>query len=118
MIALQRRREHRASTFIYLLFISGCAGSSLLCSEAISLVTVTGGYSLVVVHGLLIALASLVAEHGLWGTWASVAVSYRLSSCGSQSLECSSVVVADRLSCPKTYGIFPHQGSHLCPLHW
>ena len=77
MIALQRRREHRASTFIYLLFISGCAGSSLLCSEAISLVTVTGGYSLVVVHGLLIAVASLVAatysracRPGSHGTWA------------------------------------------------
>ena len=25
-------------------------------------------YSLVVVHKLLIAVASLVAEHGLWGT--------------------------------------------------
>ena len=27
--------------------------------------SVTGGYSLVAVHGLLIAVASLVAEHGL-----------------------------------------------------
>ena len=100
------------------LFISFWLHWVFIVAHRLSLVAASGGYSLVVVHGLLIALASLVAEHGLWGTWASVAVSYRLSSCGSQSLECSSVVVADRLSCPKTYGIFPHQGSHLCPLHW
>ena len=32
------------------------------------------GYSLAVVHGLLTVVGSLLAEHGLWGTWASVAV--------------------------------------------
>ena len=36
------------------------------------------GFSLVVVHGLLIAVASLVAEHGFLGTWASVVVVPRL----------------------------------------
>ena len=36
-----------------------------------SLGVVSGGYSLVVACGLLIAVASLVA-HGLWGPWASV----------------------------------------------
>ena len=36
-----------------------------------SLVVASGGYSLVVVLGLLIVVASLVAEHGLWGSWAS-----------------------------------------------
>ena len=30
------------------------------------------GYSLVVVRGLLVSVASLVAERGLQGTWASV----------------------------------------------
>ena len=39
--------------FIYL-FIFGCAGSSL-----------QRGFSLVVAYGLLVAVASLVAEHGL-----------------------------------------------------
>ena len=39
--------------------------SSLLLR--LSLVAVSGGYSLVVVHWLLIVV-SLVAEHGLWGT--------------------------------------------------
>ena len=32
-----------------------------------SLAAVTGGYSQVAVHGLLIAVASLLVEHGLWG---------------------------------------------------
>ena len=57
------------------------------------------------VHGLLIAVASLV-ERGLWAPQASVAVARRLSSCGLQALEhmlssCgarASVVVAHRLS--------------------
>ena len=47
--------------FIYLF---GCAGSSLL-SAGLSLAAVSGGYSLVAVCGLLIAAASLVAEHRL-----------------------------------------------------
>ena len=37
----------------------------LLCSVGFSLVAVTGGYSLAVVCGLLIAAASLVAQHWL-----------------------------------------------------
>ena len=36
----------------------------------LSLAAVNAGYSLVVVFGLLIAVASLVAEHRLQGTWA------------------------------------------------
>ena len=39
-----------------------------------SLVAASGGSSLVAVHGLLIAVASLVAEQGLWGVG--------FSSCG------------------------------------
>ena len=42
------------------------------------------GFSLVVVHGLLIVVASLVVEHGVC---ASVVVAHGLSSCGSQALE-------------------------------
>ena len=37
----------------------------LCCCEGFSLVVVSRGYSLFVVHGLLIAVASLVAEHGI-----------------------------------------------------
>ena len=40
-----------------------------------SLVAVNREYSLVVL-GLLIAAASLVAEHGLWGTQTSVVASW------------------------------------------
>ena len=62
--------------FIYLflpvLFLCCCAGFSLV---------------VVVMHGLLIAVASLVAEHGLWGTWASVVAAPGFSSCGSWTLE-------------------------------
>ena len=64
-----------------------------------SLVVGNGGCSPAVVCGLLAAVASLVAEHGLEGTWASV-------------------VVANGLSCPAAYGIIPVQGSNLCPQHW
>ena len=43
-----------------------------------SLVAVSRGYSLVAVHGLFIAVASLVAEHRLLGVWASAVVVPRL----------------------------------------
>ena len=50
--------------YIIYLFISGCAGSSLLCG--LSLVMTSGGYSIVAVHGVSLAVASsFVAEHGL-----------------------------------------------------
>ena len=53
------------NNFTYL-FIFGCAGSSLLCW--LSLVAASGGHSLVVVCGLLSAVAFIVAEHGLQGS--------------------------------------------------
>ena len=49
--------------FCFVFVVFGCAGSLWLCR--LSLVALSGGYSLVVVHGLLIAVASPVAEHGL-----------------------------------------------------
>ena len=45
------------------------------------------GLLFVVVHRLLIAVASLVVEHWALGTRASVVAAFRLSSCGSQALE-------------------------------
>ena len=66
-----------------------------------------GGYSPVAGHGLLIAVASLVAEHTFQGTQTSVISAHGLSSCG-----------AHRLSCPKEWGIFQDQGWNSCPLHW
>jgi len=44
--------------------IFGCSGFFVAACR-LSLVTASGGYSLVAMHGLLIAVASLVAEHGL-----------------------------------------------------
>ena len=46
-----------------LLFGGGCAGSLLL--HRFALVAVSGAQSLVVVPGLLIAVASLIVVHGL-----------------------------------------------------
>ena len=53
------------------------------------------GCSQAVVRRLLIAVVSLVAEHGLQGT--------------------GSVVVGHRLSCPTAGGVFPDQGANPCP---
>ena len=55
-----------------ILFIFNCAGSTLL--QFFSLVVVSGGYSLVAVLQLLIAVTSLIVKHGLYGAWASVVV--------------------------------------------
>ena len=62
-------------------------------------VAVSGGYSLDAVRGLLSAVAALVAEHGLQGSWASG-------------------VVVHRLSCSEVCGIFRDQGSNLCVRRW
>ena len=53
---------------------------------------------------------SVVGAHRLHST-GSVVVAWGLWAEGS-------VVVARRLSCLTTCGIFPDQGSNLCPLHW
>ena len=84
-------------------------------SWSVSLVVGSGAYSLVAVHGLLVAVASLV----VWGAQASVVVAHGLVSCGLRVLEHGlSSCVAHRLSCSTVCGIFPGQGSNLCPLHW
>ena len=62
-----------------LVFSFGCAGSLLLLGR-LSLVAANGGYS-VVVLGLLIVVASFVAEQGLLNFQASVELG--LSSCGT-----------------------------------
>ena len=69
-----------------------------IAARGLSLVRASGGYSLLVVHGLLISAASSCREQAL-GTRASV-------------------VGAHRLSCPPACGIFLDQGSNPCPLHW
>ena len=54
---------HLLHDVFFFLFIYGCAGSSL--RHSLSLVAANRGYSLAAVQWLLIALASLVAVHGL-----------------------------------------------------
>ena len=51
--------------YIYLKIIYLLAALGLRCCMCFSLVTVSGGHSLGVVCRLLVAVASLVAEHGL-----------------------------------------------------
>ena len=65
----------------------------------LSLVVASGGYSVISVCGLLIAVASLVAEHGLQSLWASV-------------------VEILGLSCSVAREIFLDQGSNSGSLHW
>ena len=49
--------------YLFYLVIFSCAGSSLLCG--LSLVAVSRELLFIAVHGLLIAVAFLVVEHGL-----------------------------------------------------
>ena len=53
----------------------------------LSLVVVSGGYSLVVVHKFVNAIAYLVVEHRLQSARASVVAAGELRSCSSQALE-------------------------------
>ena len=77
----------------------------LRCYVAFSLVAESRGYYWEVVHGLLIAVASL-AEQRLQGTWAQ-----GFWSTGSG-------VLVRGFSCSVACGVFLDQGSNLCLLHW
>ena len=68
-----------------------------------SLAVTSGGYSLVVVSGLLTAAASLVAVHGLQGMQASAAVARGLRSCSFHALEHRSMVVVPQLRCSRAW---------------
>ena len=98
------------SFFLIRLFLA-CAGSSLL-HVGFSVVAESRGSSLVAEkHRLLIAVASLVAEHGLWGARASAVSGPGLQTTGS-------IVVVHRLSCSTARGTFPGQTSSPRLLHW
>ena len=86
----------------------------LHCCARLSLAVASWGYSLVVMHKLLIAIVSLVAEHKLWSQRASEVAACRFSSCSSQALE-------HRLSsCIAPWHVRSSQikGLSLCLLHW
>ena len=95
-----------SNNFIYLFL----AMLGLCCCRGFSLVVVSGPYSLAVMCGLLMAVASVVAGHGLQGTWASAVVASRLQDTGT-------IVVAQGLSGSVARGIFPNQGWNPCLLH-
>ena len=80
------------------------------CCPGFSLVAVSGGYSLVAVHGLLIAVASLVPEHGLSGAPSSVAATRGLSR--SWLLGSRAQTRGKGLSFSAACGIFLDQGSN------
>ena len=61
------RGDHSGNSFVCL-FIFGRTGF-FIASRRLSLVRASRGYSLIA-HGLIIAMASLVVEHRLWGAWA------------------------------------------------
>ena len=82
--------------FIMCLFIWPCWVFIAAC-RLFSLVAVSRSFSLVAVVQLLIVVASLVAELSLLDAWASV-------------------VVAHRLSCSTSGGIFLERGSNPCLL--
>ena len=83
----------------------------LHCCQGFSLVADSGGYSLVAVRRLLIAVASLVVEHRLQSMQAQQLWLQDSRGSGSE-------VVAHGRSCSTACGIFPDQGSNLCLLHW
>ena len=87
--------------YLFYLFIFGCVGSSC-CAWAFSSCS-KWGLLFVVVHGLLIAVASHCSGFSCYGaralgTRASVVVAHGLQSTGS-------VVVAHGLSCPATWDL-------------
>ena len=85
----------------------------LCCYVLFSLIVVTWGYSLLVVHGLLTAVACLAVEHGLHGVLASVVVAHVLSSCRVQALKHRLNSCEHRLSCSTVCEILLDQGSNL-----
>ena len=93
------RRKYQKICFINL-FIFGSGGSLLWCMCSASQ---CGDFACCRARAL--------------GMWASVVAAYRLSSCGSQALECGisgcGAPAYDSMAC----GFFPIQGSNLCPLH-
>ena len=79
------------------LFIFGCAGSSLLCG-LFPLVAASRNYSPLVVHGLLVAVASLVWWL-LLSWWLLLFWCVDFSSCSRELSSCGSQAPGRRLSC-------------------
>ena len=84
--------------FIYYLFIYLWLGWVFVSVRGLSLVAASGGHS---------------------SSWcAGLSLSQPLLLRGTGSRRAGSVIVAHGPSCSAACGIFPDQGSNLCPLHW
>ena len=67
----------------------------------------------------VLGLSPVAASRGLSSSQcAGLSLSRPLLLRSTGSRRASSVVVAHGLSCSAARGIFPDQGSNLCPLHW
>ena len=82
----------------------------LRCFMGSSVVAMNWGHPEVVVHGLPIAWASLIAQHRLQAARLSLVVAPGIWSMDS-------VVIAHGLSCSVACGIFLDWGSNPCLLH-
>ena len=95
--------------YVIYVFIFDCAVSSLLCGLFSS--CSEQRLPFVASCTLLVAVASLAAEHSLQSVESSVVAAPR-------ALRTGSVVVGHGLTRSLACEIFPDQGSNLCPLHW
>ena len=76
------------------------------------------GLLFVAVHRLLIAVPSLVVEHRLQASRASVVAIHRLGVVAHGLQSWGSVLKVQGLSCSVECGIFSDQESNPCLLHW
>ena len=88
-----------------------------VAASGLSLVAVSGGYSLLQYAGFSLRWFLLLQSRGSRHV-GSVAVARGLSSCGTWTVECRLSSCGACLSCSAACGIFPDQVSNPCPLHW
>ena len=132
-------RESSWESFVYFYLLSFCLFYFLLCWVFITLC----GFFWLQQVGVTLRYCAWASHFGGFscgaqalGAWASGVAAHGLSSCGSWALEGTSfsscgtrlqlsqlvglerlVVAAHGLSCFTACGVFPDQGSNLCPLH-
>ena len=75
------------------------------------------GLSLVSVHGLLVAVVSLVAEHGLWARRLQQLWHVDSVVAASRLWSTESIAVVHGLSCSAVCGILLDRGLNPCLLH-
>ena len=107
----------KCSQYLFYFIYTFLTGLGLHCYTGFSLVTESGGYSLVAVHRLLDGGFCHCRAWAL-GHPGFMAAAHRLSNCGSWAYSTGLIAVVHQLSCSAACGIFLGQGSNLCLLHW